>query len=105
MLRQRIRCDAPSLLLADYDFIIQCCNNRPRSKVLNKLKEKYGISQKCIYQIWRGEEKNRVAWNQPILVFKKRKNFLSKPAHDLSQEGSEPVQKYNLEKNIIVPQI
>ena len=26
-------------------------------------------------------------------------------AHNLSQEGSEPVQKYNLEKNIIAPQI
>ncbi len=21
---------------------------------------------KCIYQIWRGEEANRIAWNQPI---------------------------------------
>ena len=39
------------------------------------------------------------------MAFEKRKNFLSELAHDLSQEGSEPVQKYNLEKNIIVPQI
>ena len=46
-----MRCDAPSLSLADYDFIIQCYNNIPRSKVLNELKEKYGISQKRIYQI------------------------------------------------------
>jgi len=44
MLRQHIRCDAPSLSLADYNFIMQCRNNRPRSKVLNKLKEKYSIS-------------------------------------------------------------
>jgi hypothetical protein len=57
MLRQRIRCDAPSLSLADYDFIMQCRNDRPRSKVLNELKEKYSISQKRIYQIWRGKKK------------------------------------------------
>ncbi|CAG8657048.1 10360_t:CDS:1, partial [Racocetra fulgida] len=79
-----MRCDAPSLSLADYNFIIQCRNNMPRTKVLNELKEKYSISQKHIYQIWRGEEKNRVAWDQPIL------------AHDFVEEGRE---------NIISPQI
>ena len=66
MLRQRMRCDAPPFLPADYDFIIQRRDERPRSKVLYELKEKYSTSQKCIYQIWRGEEKNRVAWDQPI---------------------------------------
>ena len=87
MLRQRIRCDAPSLSLADYDFIMQCRNDRPRSKVLNELKEKYSISQKRIYQIWRGEEKNRVAWDQPIYSFNSL--FSCEPSSDLSQESGE----------------
>jgi hypothetical protein len=68
MLRQRMRCDAPPFSPADYDFIMQRRDDRPRSKVLNELKEKYSTSQKRIYQIWRGEEKNRVAWDQPIFM-------------------------------------
>ena len=63
-----MRCDISSFLLADYDFIMQYYDNRPRFKVLNELKEKYSTSQKCIYQIWRGEEKNRIVWNQPIYM-------------------------------------
>ena len=51
MLRQCIRCNAPSFSPADYDFIIQHRDDRPRSKVLNELKEKYSTSQKHIYQI------------------------------------------------------
>src|SRR5215471_6740307 len=68
MPRQRMRCDAPPFSPADYDFIMQRHDDRPRSKVLNELKEKYNTSQKRIYQIWRGEEKNRVAWDQPIYM-------------------------------------
>ena len=68
MLRLRMRCDAPPFSPADYDFIMQRRDDRPRSKVLNELKEKYNTSQKRIYQIWRGEEKNRVAWDQPIYM-------------------------------------
>src|SRR5277367_2963640 len=45
---------------------MQCAEKKPRDKVLKDLTDKYRISQKRIYQIWRGEEKNRVAWNQPI---------------------------------------
>ena len=30
------------------------------------LMNKYNTSMKRIYQIWRGEEANRIAWNQPI---------------------------------------
>ncbi|GES93737.1 hypothetical protein GLOIN_2v1868526 [Rhizophagus clarus] len=63
MLRLRMRCDVPSFSLTDYDFIMQRRDYRPKSKVLNELKEKYNTSQKRIYQIWRGEEKNRVATN------------------------------------------
>src|SRR3954452_17054057 len=66
MLRQRMRCDAPSFSPADYDHIMQCAEKKPRDKVLKVLTDKYRTSQKRIYQIWRGEEKNRVAWNQPI---------------------------------------
>src|SRR5881392_1314461 len=60
-----MRCDAPSFP-ADYDHIMQCAEKKPRDKVLKDLTDKYSTSQKRIYQIWRGEEKNRVAWNQPI---------------------------------------
>ena len=66
MIRQCMRCDAPFFSLADYDFIMQRRDERPRFKVLDDLKDKYSTSQKRIYQIWRGEEKNRVAWDQPI---------------------------------------
>src|SRR5271154_6236066 len=66
MLRQRMRCDAPPFSPADYDHIMQCAEKKPRDKVLKDLTDKYRTSQKHIYQIWRGEEKNRVAWNQPI---------------------------------------
>src|SRR5436190_22496846 len=66
MLRQCMRCDAPFFSPADYDHIMQCAEKKPRDKVLKDLTDKYSTSQKRIYQIWRGEEKNRVAWNQPI---------------------------------------
>ena len=45
---------------------MQCAEKKPRDKVLKDLTDKYHISQKHIYQIWRDEEKNRVAWNQLI---------------------------------------
>ena len=60
MLRQRMRCDASPFSPADYDHIMQCAEKKPRDKVLKDLTDKYRISQKRIYQIWRGEEKNRV---------------------------------------------
>src|SRR3954468_12232928 len=66
MFRQRMRCDAPPFSPADYNHIMQCAEKKPRDKVLKDLTDKYRTSQKRIYQIWRGEEKNRVAWNQPI---------------------------------------
>src|SRR3954464_1825032 len=61
-----MRCDVPSFSPADYDHIMQCAEKKPRDKVLKDLTDKYSTSQKRIYQIWRGKEKNRVAWNQPI---------------------------------------
>ena len=66
MIRQRMNCNALLFSPADYDFIIQCRDERPRKKVLDELMAKYNTSMKRIYQIWRGEEANRIAWNQPI---------------------------------------
>jgi hypothetical protein len=83
-----MRCDAPSFSLADYNFIMQCRDERPRSKVLNKLKEKYSTSQKRIYQIWRGEEKNRVAWDQPIYSFNSEKTSTKISENSDRPEGS-----------------
>ena len=45
---------------------MQCRNIKPRYKILKELLDKYKTSSKRIYQIWRGEEDNRVAWDQPI---------------------------------------
>ena len=61
-----MNCNAPLFSSDDYDFIMQRYNERPRKKVLDKLMDKYNISMKRIYQIWRGEEANRIAWNQSI---------------------------------------
>src|SRR2546421_7911791 len=66
MVRRRIISDAPLFTDLDYDFIMQHRDERPRHKVLKDLTEKYGTSSKRIYQIWRGEEINRVAWDQPL---------------------------------------
>ncbi len=66
MVRQRINCNAPLFSTADYNFIMQRENERPRKKVLDELMAKYNTSMKRIYQIWRGEEANKIAWNQPI---------------------------------------
>jgi len=45
---------------------MQCRDIKPRYKILNDLMSKYKTSTKCIYQIWRGEEANRVLWDQAI---------------------------------------
>jgi len=66
MVRQRMNCNAPLFSPIDYDFIIQRRDERLRKKVLDELIDKYNTSMKRIYQIWRGEEANRIAWNQPI---------------------------------------
>ena len=66
MVRQHMNCNAPPFSPTDYDFIIQRYDERPRKKVLEELMVKYNTSIKRIYQIWRGEEANRIAWNQPI---------------------------------------
>ncbi|CAG8658225.1 4769_t:CDS:1 [Paraglomus occultum] len=66
MVRVRIKCDAPSFTPDDYTYIMQCRDIKPRYKILKELLDKYKTSSKRIYQIWRGEEANRVLWDQPI---------------------------------------
>ncbi len=63
MVRQHMNCNAPLFSSTDYNFIIQCHDKRLRKKVLDELMDKYNTSMKHIYQIWRGEEANRIAWN------------------------------------------
>ncbi|CAJ0871184.1 15217_t:CDS:1, partial [Entrophospora sp. SA101] len=62
----RIRSDVPLFTPEDYSYIMQCRDIKPRYKILNELMDKYRTSTKRIYQIWRGEESNRVLWDQPI---------------------------------------
>ena len=66
MVRVRIKSDAPLFSAEDYSYIMQCRNIKPRYKILKELLDKYKTSSKRIYQIWRGEEANRVTWDQPI---------------------------------------
>src|SRR5207247_8495186 len=66
MVRVRIKSDAPLISAEDYSYIMQCRDIKPRYKILKELLDKYKTSSKRIYQIWRGEEANRVAWDQPI---------------------------------------
>src|SRR5437763_8479051 len=69
MVRVRIKSDAPLFSAEDYSYIMQCRDIKPRYKILNELMDKYKTSTKRIYQIWRGEESNRVLWDQPIPHF------------------------------------
>ncbi|CAG8558251.1 8019_t:CDS:1 [Diversispora eburnea] len=66
MVRVRMKFGTPIFSPADYDYIMQCRDIEPRYKILKDLLDKYKTSSKRIYQIWRGEEANRVAWDQPI---------------------------------------
>ena len=43
MVRQRMNCNAPLFSPADYDFIMQRENERPRKKVLDELMNKYTV--------------------------------------------------------------
>ncbi|CAG8639939.1 9831_t:CDS:1, partial [Diversispora eburnea] len=66
MPRVRMRSDAPLFSPQDYSYIMQCRDIKSRYKILNELMGKYKTSTKRIYQIWRGEESNRILWDQPI---------------------------------------
>lgn len=49
-----MRSDASKLSLSDYNYIMQYVNEK--SKPLNMLSRKFRISNRRLYQIWRGEE-------------------------------------------------
>ncbi|CAG8665612.1 3006_t:CDS:2, partial [Acaulospora morrowiae] len=66
MVRIRMKYNTPIFTPEDYSYIMQCCDIKPRYKILNELTDKYKTSTKRIYQIWRGVEANRVLWDQPI---------------------------------------
>ena len=66
MVRVSIKSYAPLFSAEDYSYIMQCRDIKPRYKILKELLDKYKTSSKRIYQIWRGEEANRVLWDQPI---------------------------------------
>src|SRR5688572_9392633 len=91
MVRQRMRSDAPLFTDLDYDFIMQYRDKRPRHKVLKDLTEKYGTSTKRIYQIWRGEEVNRVAWNQPLNTVLKQTPIIDLYIEKKVLEGSDAI--------------
>ena len=91
MVRRRIRSDAPLFTDLDYDFIMQRHDERPRHKVLKDLTEKYGTSSKRIYQIWRGEEINRVAWDQPLDTVLKQTPIVDLYIEKKVLEGSDAI--------------
>src|ERR1051326_1165780 len=91
MVRRRIRSDASLFTDLDYDFIMQRRDERPRHKVLKDLTEKYGTSSKRIYQIWRGEEVNRVAWDQPLDTVLKQTPIVDLYIEKKVLEGSDAI--------------
>ena len=60
MLRQRMRCDAPSFSPADYDHIMQCAEKKPRDKVLKDLTDTVNIAHHKNVSIRSGEVKKKI---------------------------------------------
>src|SRR5437588_11856128 len=60
-LKTHISSRARYLSPADYKDIMQYCVMK--FKPLAKLSKKYNISNSRLYQIWRGQEFNRIQWN------------------------------------------
>ncbi|CAG8772882.1 1353_t:CDS:1, partial [Acaulospora morrowiae] len=50
----------------DYKFIMQYQDEKPKSDVLKKLRERYSMTNNCFYKIWREQEDSIVEWHQPI---------------------------------------
>ncbi|CAJ0628430.1 6512_t:CDS:1 [Entrophospora sp. SA101] len=87
MVRVRIKSDAPLFSAEDYSYIMECRNMGPKNKILDDLMDKYKTSSRRIYQIWRGEETKRVAWDQPIPQFYNE--------NDLNQDSCETIMSKN----------
>ncbi|CAG8808349.1 9970_t:CDS:1, partial [Dentiscutata erythropus] len=71
-----------------YSYIMECHDIKPRYKILKELLDKYKTSSKRIYQIWRGEEANRVTWDQPIPQSYKINNIYSYEVPGFSNNSS-----------------
>ncbi|CAJ0841625.1 10063_t:CDS:1, partial [Entrophospora sp. SA101] len=89
MVRVRIKSDAPIFSAEDYSYIMECRNMGPRNKILDDLMDKYKTSSRCIYQIWRGEETKRVAWDQPIPQFYSCETIMSKNTPHIKSQQEE----------------
>ncbi|GES80361.1 hypothetical protein GLOIN_2v1848972 [Rhizophagus clarus] len=64
-LKTHINSRASYLSPADYKDIMQYRDMKPRP--LDQLSKKYKISNSHLYQIWRGQEFNRIQWNDVVV--------------------------------------
>ncbi|GET00098.1 hypothetical protein GLOIN_2v1848972 [Rhizophagus clarus] len=64
-LKTHINSRASYLSPADYKDIMQYRDMKPRP--LDQLSKKYKISNSRLYQIWRGQEFNRIQWNDVVV--------------------------------------
>src|SRR5436190_1489859 len=64
-LKTHINSRASYLSPADYKDIMQYRDMKP--KPLAQLSKKYKISNSRLYQIWRGQEFNRIQWNDVVV--------------------------------------
>src|SRR5215469_1445891 len=65
-LKTHINSRASYLSPADYKDIMQYQDMKP--KPLAQLSKKYKISNSRLYQIWRGQEFNRIQWNDVVVT-------------------------------------
>src|SRR6185437_3430930 len=72
---------ASYLSSADYKSIMQY--HDMKSKPLAQLSKKYNISNSRLYQIWRGQESNRIQWND--LAISLSTNIINKQNEGLFQ--------------------
>ncbi|CAB4418572.1 unnamed protein product [Rhizophagus irregularis] len=90
MLKTYISSRARYLSPADYKDIMQYRDMK--SKPLAQLSKKYNISNSRLYQIWRGQEFNRIQWNDlavaPTLENKIRVAEISESTDPVSKESA-----------------
>ncbi|PKK66818.1 hypothetical protein RhiirC2_784329 [Rhizophagus irregularis] len=70
---------------ADYKDIIQYRDMK--SKPLAQLNKKYNISNSRLYQIWRGQEFNRIQWNDVVVPKYKYTEVEPSKSTDPASEG------------------
>jgi hypothetical protein len=82
-LKPHISSRARYLSSEDYKDIMQYCDLK--SKPLAELSKKYKISNSRLYQIWRGQEFNRIQWND-LAVPQTSMNFIDKQNEERQAE-------------------